>query len=265
MYVSFHGSLKTHTAAHNKYTHTYTCYTLHRTCIYTGQAHTLLVHSLSRNTIMRVSHFSCAALVVAIASAMTVTEALLDKTSSTGISKLNLPHRSAPKYPGKLIALICFAPHSISLSTHFPKTNPPFLTYPYPSAPFPYLYTNMTETKKCDPTRCLCTPQVSKDMRGNIHLEHKFLIVADSSFFYPSSVFAPPCASLPTHPSIQAVINFFNDVPNFSANDTTNPGRTSATYPGPLCVGENIYGRVNGPGVPENGFETFARVGKSHT
>lgn len=63
-----------------------------------------------------------------------------------------------------------------------------------------------TVTKKCDPTRCICTPQ--------------------------------------------AYIEAFLNTPNLSGNTTTNPSLNSTVIPFPLCVGENLIGRVNGKFVP---------------
>ncbi len=61
-----------------------------------------------------------------------------------------------------------------------------------------------TETKKCDPTRCLCTPE--------------------------------------------AYMEAFLQTPDLSGPNP--PGST--VIPFPICVGENLVGRVNGGNVPPN-------------
>ncbi|EWM20570.1 hypothetical protein Naga_101450g1, partial [Nannochloropsis gaditana] len=61
-------------------------------------------------------------------------------------------------------------------------------------------------TKKCDPTRCICTPE--------------------------------------------AFIEAFLNTPNLSGNLTTNPNLNSTVIPFPVCVGEELVGRVNGNGIP---------------
>lgn len=141
-----------------------------------------------------------------------------------GVSKTGLPHRATPKYPG---ADSFHPPPFISafrqitapcLSFALTASAPPITHLVCPSLSSTH---SAPETKKCDPSRCICTPQVGTTTGPHqAPLDSLTLILSNQPFY-----------SRRTLSSISRPRTCPEPLPQIST-------RTISSCPGPFALGK---------------------------